>query len=156
MRYRGLSRTPGGALSFNATPMVDVIFLLTIFFMLVSTFSAAENIPLDLPDPEASQAKDLRETERVVINCRYNPEAARSRGRVLYSIGPNQPVPLPVLADRLARRKVDMPNLTVIVRADRRLPYVDVHAVMEVVAGQGIELLNVVAEMDPGATELTP
>ena len=36
--------------SFNMTPIIDIVFLLIIFFMVVSQFIEAENFPVDVPD----------------------------------------------------------------------------------------------------------
>ena len=134
-------------IGFNATPMIDVIFLLTIFFMLVSRFSSAEQIPMDLPKPANSQAKVTRMPDRVVINCRLGGPSAGPGRTVLYSIGPNKPEPLAVIADRLALLKSESPSVKAVVRADRRLHYVDVRAVMQVIAECGIEMLSVVAHI---------
>ena len=147
MRLRFDHRRRPNVLGFNATPMVDVIFLLTIFFMLVSRFSSAEQVPMDLPEPEDSQARVTRMPERVVVNCRPSDPRDPSRGTVLYSIGPNQPEPLAVVAERLAAMKQKTPELKVVVRADRRLAYADVRTVMRVIARCGIEMLNVVAHV---------
>lgn len=144
MRYRRNHRRTPLVLGFNATPLVDVIFLLTIFFMLVTRFSSAEQVSMELPQPEDSRARVTRMPERVVINCRPADPAA---GIVLYSIGPNQPEPLATIADRLAAMKKQSPNLKVVVRADRRLPYADVRMVMRVIAGCDVEMLNVVAHV---------
>jgi biopolymer transport protein ExbD len=147
MRDRFHHRQRPNILGFNATPMVDVIFLLTIFFMLVSRFSSAEQVPMDLPKPQDSRARVTRMPERVVVNCRPSDPDDPLRGAVLYSIGPNRPEPLAVVADRLAAMKRKSPELKVVVRADRRLPYADVRAVMRVIAHSGIEMLNVVAHV---------
>ena len=39
-----------GAGSFNVTPIVDIVFLLIIFFLVVCQFIEAENFPVDVPD----------------------------------------------------------------------------------------------------------
>ena len=52
-----------------------------------------------------------------------------------------------MLSDRLAAMKAVIPDIKVIVRADRRLRYADVRAVMGVIARNQIELLNVVAHV---------
>ncbi len=145
MRFTRHHRRPRNAMVVNLTPMVDVIFLLTIFFMLVSRFSSAEQIPMELPKPEDSQADVARLPERVLINCR---PADLQGEAVLYSIGPNSPEPLDVIASRLVSMKAAMPRLQVVVRADRRIRYADVRAVMRIIAGAGIEILNVVAHVD--------
>lgn len=134
-------------LRFNATAMVDVIFLLTIFFMLISRFSSAEQIPMELPKPEHSQAKITRMPERVVINCRLAGADGAAGVSALYSLGPNRPEPLAVISERLAAMKRESPGLEIVVRADRRLPYADVRAVMREIARQGIEILNIVAHV---------
>lgn len=140
------TRKPEG-LTFNATPLVDVIFMLTIFFMLVTRFSSAEQIPMDLPKPENSLAKVPKGTDRIIVNCRLADPADPDSHDVLYSIGPNRPEALSVIAERLKSMKKRTPEMTVVVRADRRLHYVQVRAVMSVVANCGIEMLNVVAHV---------
>ena len=124
--------------------MVDVIFMLTIFFMLVTRFSSAEQMPMQLPEPDDSKAKVAELPDREIINCRLADPAT---GTVLYSLGPNQPEPLDVIADRLVARKRESPNLKVVVRADRRLAYGVVRDVMRVIAESGVEMLNVVAHV---------
>ncbi len=147
MRYRHDQRPAPTIMGFNATPMVDVFFLLTIFFMLVARFSSAEQVPMELPNPEGSQARITRMPERVVINCRPADPSEPYSGPVRYSIGPNKPESLDVISDRLAAFKRDTPQIRVVVRADRRLPYAPVRALMGVVARNGIEMLNVVAHV---------
>lgn len=132
-------------MGFNATPMVDVIFLLTIFFMLVSRFSSAELVPMQLPEPQDSQARATHIPRRVVINCRLGAAEDGLQGVVLYSIGPNHPEPLPVIAERLQTMRARSAKMQAVIRADRRLPYADVRVVMHAIAGAGIDVLNVVA-----------
>ncbi len=144
-RFR-FGRDVSDTMIFNATPMVDVIFLLTIFFMLVTRFSSAEQIPMQLPTPKHSRARIVHMPERVVINCRPADPAHPDRG-TLYSLGPNPPEPLEKMAERLAVWKHDVPNMQAVIRADRRLPYAAVRAVMRVLAENKITMLNVVAHV---------
>ncbi len=144
----GRDRYSGPAtLAFNATPMVDIIFMLTIFFMLVSRFSSAEQIAMQLPKPDESKARVEKIRERVIVNCRLENPNDPTNSAVLYSIGPNRPEPLDVLADRFVAMKRETPGMKVVVRADRRLPYGPVREVMRVIAGSGVEVLNVVAHV---------
>jgi len=147
MRHgRGYRRSSKG-FAFNLTPMVDVIFILTIFFMLVSRFSAAEQVPMEVPKPYDSKARTIKMPERVTINCRAIRPDDPAAGAVLYSIGPNQPMPLSVVSERLAAMKAQSPELKAVIRADRRLHYADVRALMRVIARNNIEMLNVVAHV---------
>lgn len=133
--------------AFNATPLVDMIFTLSIFFMLVTRFSSAEQVPMQLPAPERSRAEVVRLPARLIINCRAADASDPRGGSVLYSVGPNRPEPLGMVADRLAAIKRQNPNVQVVLRADKRLPYADIRAVMRVIAAQDIEVLNVVAHV---------
>ena len=65
MRYGRDRRRSSKTLGINLTPMVDVIFLLTVFFMLVSRFSSAEQVPMEVPNPHESKAKAKKIPERV-------------------------------------------------------------------------------------------
>ena len=40
----------GGVQSFNMTPIIDIVFLLIIFFLVVCQFIEAENFPVTVPD----------------------------------------------------------------------------------------------------------
>lgn len=130
--------------------MIDVVFLLIIFFMLVSTFASAESVRMDLPNPEHSLAKKVKITDRVVINC--VPAQISARGEALASacsVGPNPPESLERIANRLASAKSANPQLKVVIRADKRLRYEQVREVMRMVASQQIEDLKLVAHVAP-------
>ncbi len=134
----------------NLTPMIDVIFLLIVFFMLVSQFASAENVALDLPKPEKSQAVQAKLSDRVVINCLLASPSSPATSEAAYSIGPLRVASLDELSARLGAAKAANPKLQVVIRADRRLPYRAVHAVMSAVADHRIEIMNIVAHVGEG------
>ena len=72
---------PGEA--FDMTPVIDVVFLLIIFFMLVCQFIVAENFQVQVPGQissaqESSPQQDLMTTVTVMED---------SEGRVQYAVG---------------------------------------------------------------------
>lgn len=138
--------------SFNMTPMIDVVFMLIIFFMLVSTFASVENLEMDLPDPDHSQAAKVKLTDRVVVNCLSANPSNPAGGRVIYSVGPLRVGSLDELTAALAAAKAATPNLQVVLRADRRLPYSVVRQVMQTIARNRIEVMNIVAHVREGAS----
>ena len=79
---------PDRPMQVNMTSMVDIVFLLIIFFVLVSQFISADNILVELPDPERSLAKAVELPERVVLNCQYvhRGPGGRSRARFLRGV----------------------------------------------------------------------
>ena len=141
------SRRP---IAFNMAPMIDIVFLLIIFFMLVSTFASAENVPMDLPKPVQSKAVNTKLTDRVIVNCVLtNPNSPETSG-VIYSVGPSRVDSLERLSNRLAASKAATPNLQVVIRADKRLPFRAVSDVMQTVAQNNIEVMNLVAHVGEG------
>jgi biopolymer transport protein ExbD len=57
-RSRRLNRTRRAGLAIDLTAMVDVVFLLIIFFMVSTTFITLESgIPVDLPEAQTSQTQ---------------------------------------------------------------------------------------------------
>ena len=138
---------PPPSLSFNSTPLIDVIFTLTIFFMLVSRFASNEQVVMELPKPRDSLAEIARLPDRVVINCRV-PEWADATERVFYSLGPNAPEALSAIAERVGAMHAMSPALKVLIRADRRLSYAEVRPVMRLLAERGVRGVNVAALTD--------
>lgn len=132
---------------FNMAPMIDVVFLLIIFFVLVSTFASAERVSMELPDPDASQAKNVKLTDRVIINVQLADADAGDGSGVTYNLGAVRVDSLGAISDRLAEYVRNVPNLKVVIRADRRIHYGAVREVMEVVAENGIEKMNIVAHV---------
>ena len=50
LRTIGQFRSPDKSGTFNMTPIVDIVFLLIIFFLVVCQFIEAENFPVAVPD----------------------------------------------------------------------------------------------------------
>jgi biopolymer transport protein ExbD len=46
------------AMALNLTPLIDIVFLLLVFFMLTAHFIEDEAIPIDLPDASNSTASE--------------------------------------------------------------------------------------------------
>ena len=50
----------------NIAPLVDVLFLLLIFFMVTSTFVEQPNIQLDLPSTKYSETSEIKELQLII------------------------------------------------------------------------------------------
>lgn len=136
-------------LDLNAIPMIDVIFMLVVFFVLVGRMAYEQNVPMKLPFPRDSQALPHRGVEQIVLNCRPADEG-RDPVRVLYSLGPNPPESLEDIGRTLRSMKTQYTDqggaLQVVIRADRRLRFSDVRAAMQTVAALDIPMLNVAVQ----------
>lgn len=62
-------RAGTGEIGFNMTPMIDVVFLLIIFFLVSSHLARQETqLALDLPDATTGEIAKEDDTRRIVIN----------------------------------------------------------------------------------------
>ena len=66
MRFR---RRPREELELNLTPLIDVVFLLLIFFMVSTTFQKESEISLQLPRASTEPPEDVPERLEVVIDA---------------------------------------------------------------------------------------
>jgi len=128
-----------GAVSFNMTPLIDIVLLLLIFFILTTQFSQLEIEPVTLPVSFAAKPKQVSEYNNVVINL-VNPDAPKCKvmgQQVDYLVreGDNE------LSAMLKDFKGDKEGrlLNVILRADEMIPYEAVASVMLSVAKAEIE-----------------
>lgn len=62
MKFRRQSQQE---VSVNLTPLIDVVFLLLIFFMVSTTFTRETELQIDLPEAEGTEAEP--ETDRVEV-----------------------------------------------------------------------------------------
>ncbi len=53
--------------SINLTPLIDVVFLLLIFFMVSTTFTKETHLTVDLPEANANPAQEKPQTIDIVI-----------------------------------------------------------------------------------------
>ena len=91
----------------NLTPLIDVTFLLIVFFVLVSQIVEVENVDMDLPRPRDAATVLAGDEQRAVINV--VPSNVEVGGVVGYRIGTRlfSPDPAgPLVVERLSRRPV--------------------------------------------------
>jgi biopolymer transport protein ExbD len=119
-----------GRVGFNMTPMIDVVFLLIIFF-LVSSHLAKQEAQMQLPLPVAESGSMVSETEsrRVTVNVLHD-------GRLLLAGRRVRPAEL---VERLRDKIADAgSDLEVRIRSDRTVEYRYVEPIMLACARSGI------------------
>jgi biopolymer transport protein ExbD len=112
---------------FAMTPMIDMVFLLLVFFMCVSSLAQADKkLKLDLPESAESKVpEDL--TGRGVVSVDAN-------GRVYLGA---TPVELEGLTDAVRVELARRPGLRVLVRAERSVAFRDIKRVLKACAEAG-------------------
>jgi biopolymer transport protein ExbD len=109
MRFH--KRVRGGSLEVNMTPMIDVVFLLMIYFM--TTLNAASVSKEDMELPQLKGSQDQTESA-LTINVSQS-------GRIIV-VGEEITLPqlIAIASDEIGRLDNDPLRLNVVVRADRR------------------------------------
>jgi biopolymer transport protein ExbD len=113
----------------SITPLIDIVFLLLIFFMVTNKF-AQEDREMEMPLPSASEAQPLiAQPKEIFINI---------DGTGNYFVG-GQPMTVPQIEQKLERAIVNNPTQSVIVRSHKRCELQAVVDVMNVCKKVGAE-----------------
>ena len=109
-------------LGFNMTPMIDVVFLLIIFFLVSSHLAKQESrMKLELPVAASGDNDPLTETPRITINIKED-------GTMTFA---GRPVMVQDIGNRLGDAKTEMgKDVEVRIRCSRLVPYGSVEPIM--------------------------
>ena len=130
------SRSSQEEVTINLTPLIDIVFLLLIFFMVSTTFSKESQLRIRLPDA-SPDAEIEQQSSRLVVAITKSGD---------YSIrGPNESTghhllsrERSVLAEAMAKVAQGSDDLVVVIRADRKTPHEAVVRVMDVARKLGL------------------
>ena len=140
------TRKFGGPLQANLTPMIDVVFQLIIFFLLVAQFSRQQVIDLALPSVADRQSEQIKGESRAIINVVPIGQVAELGGD--YRMGSlaftGTPAGIEDMAEILRSMKARMADLKVYIRADRLESYARVHPAMQAVTLAGVSDMQLV------------
>jgi biopolymer transport protein ExbD len=124
-----LRRSRGEEPEVNLTPLIDVVFILLIFFMVSTTFQKESQIKIELPEASGEPVEDRKELLEIVIDA---------EGR--YFIDQQQVVntELGTLKRAIQKYLGKQTDLPVVIRADRSTPYEAVVRAMDATAQLGL------------------
>ena len=129
MRFR---REEEDNFSFDMTPMIDVVFLLIIFFMVSTVFvDFSRKMDINLPTSKSSAVDESTKTLEVEM----------SKDKKIFLAG--KPLTLLGLETTLAKMEFKDKKPSAIIRADKSLPYGDVIQVMGLLQKKGIPDISV-------------
>lgn len=119
----------------NLTPLIDVVFLLLIFFMVSTTFRKESDIRIDLPEASQQQSSETQQTPlEVTVDA---AGGYRVNGQPLAN---NQSQ---TLKQALAAAANNDRDQTFIIRADANTPHQAVVTVMDVAGQMGFRRLAI-------------
>ena len=113
----------------NLTPLIDVVFLLLIFFMVSTTFEQQSRIKIDLPEASAAPTSQEDDSLEILIDA---------QGR--YFIGDQQVVntTAKTLKSAISKAVGEREGLAVIIRADATTPHQAVITALDVTSQLGL------------------
>ncbi len=119
----------------NLTPLIDVVFLLLIFFMVSTTFDRHANLKVDLPEASAAISQQQQEPVVIAIDADGN-----------YFINDRQLVNTTLETLKIALRKTvaeKEQDVSLVLRADAKTPHQSVVRAMDAAAQLGLTRLSI-------------
>ncbi|MBN1845518.1 MAG: biopolymer transporter ExbD [Sedimentisphaerales bacterium] len=129
----------------NIAPLIDVVFLLIIFFMVVSQFTQMEIEALELPQATQGDRPGQPLDRQVILNVFAD-------GRLMIAGQPYDHQQLTWLLQRKTRR-IPAGEISVLIRADRATPWRQVRELLQLCAAQSIQHVRV-AVLDADSEDL--
>ncbi|MFO7534328.1 MAG: biopolymer transporter ExbD [Kiritimatiellia bacterium] len=129
---------------FAMAPMIDMVFLLLVFFMCASHLSTARTLPIDIPTASRGVVPKDR-PDRWIVNITKD-------GAVFSG---DQPMEVDALRNAIAAARKTDPNLKVYLRADADARHKSVRKVMAAMAEAGVDDF-IFGVYSPDAQEAAP
>lgn len=129
----------------NLTSLIDVVFLLLVFFLLATTLVQESRVEMSLPAFDERQSDKLPDGARVILNVLPSDTTGVARG---YTIEKEAFAPTPegidALGASLRAAKARNPAVRVLLRAARGERYEHVHPAMQAVTLAGVSAVDLV------------
>ena len=126
-------RNRRGSGDINITPLIDMVFLLLIFFLLTSSFITDRGIKINLPKAVSSETVH---DNRIIV-------AIDSTGSVFVD---NEPLLIESLPDKLKKAYAKKNTKTVYLKADKQNRVDILVHVMDIIKQSGSEKMNLITE----------
>jgi biopolymer transport protein ExbD len=139
MEFAGRERLRGGI---NMVPLINIVFLLLIFFMLSSTLVTPDSLDVTLPESETARAA---ESQPIVL-------IVDSEGRIAIN---NRELPSDEVAGRLAGLAEAHAGAGLVIKADAGATYAELGSFLRAAKSAGIERIAL-ATREPGPEEPAP
>lgn len=141
------TRSKGKQVQLNITPLIDVLFLLIIFFMLTGTFKRVGELELQLPDSSTAQPSagevQKHEIELVVTEA----------GGLLLD---GRPTEMSQLKQDLARVLASDPQSRIMIKAEAGVKHGDVVRILDLVRETGFPGVGIGTHIQPGPPATRP
>ena len=140
MKLERIKRRSGGTLILEITPLIDVVFLLLIFFMLATSFDERSAFKIDLPKSTAAKTKStLKEVQVLVdkeknIYLRYTDNSGRLQSEKL---------DLSSFVSVVSEKLNTSESKDVMISADKAIDYGFIVEIMSLLKESGASAINI-------------
>lgn len=139
MRLNRMKRRNGGELILEITPLIDVVFLLLIFFLVATSFEDNKSgIKIDLPTSTIKELKEVKEIQIIIDKNMQLSLNFKEKGQ-----GRQEKVTLGTLRDVLAKNLSKSAEKNVMISADKSLDYGLIVNVMTIAKEAGASSLDI-------------
>ncbi len=139
MKIDRIKRRSGGDLILEITPLIDVVFLLLIFFMLATTFDDTAAFKIDLPKSTVAKTKSTLKEVQILIDkdrniyVKYDDGAKNNQEQVTLEEFSN------FVSDKLNASD----NKDVVISADKSIDYGFIVEIMSLLKEAGASAINI-------------
>ena len=140
MKLERIKRRSGGTVVLDITPLIDVVFLLLIFFMLATSFDERSAFKIDLPKSTAAKTKStLKEVQVLVdkeknIYLRYTDNSGKSQSEKL---------DLSSFVSVVSEKLNTSESKDVMISADKAIDYGFIVEIMSLLKESGATAINI-------------
>ncbi|TVR02195.1 MAG: biopolymer transporter ExbD [Deltaproteobacteria bacterium] len=131
----------------DLTPLIDVVFLLLIFFLVTATFAQRDRsvVPVDLPDSATGEAPSEREQITLILRADGSVLLQRTGQQLEERLAPD------ALRQRLTTLHQEDPAAVLFLRGDRDVRYGEVMGLLDLAREVGFRrVYNVLQRREPG------
>jgi len=132
-------------LQIDMTPMIDVVFLLIVFFMIVVDLTQQDLVILQLPKAEFGEEDKKPEKNRMTVNITWDADSEQSTIQVkrsIFSLDELKTWMYPIARSK-TNPKTKFSEIPILIRCDKDAPFRMVQQVMAVCADKDIQIYKV-------------
>ena len=139
MKLDRIKRRSGGDLILEMTPLIDVVFLLLIFFMLTTTFDERSAFKIDLPKSTAAKTKETLKEVQVLVDKDKNIYLSYTEN----NRSQQEKLELSNFVSAVSVKLNNSQSKDVIISADKTIDYGFIVEIMSLLKESGASAINI-------------
>ena len=139
MKLERIKRRSGGTLVLEITPLIDVVFLLLIFFMLATSFDERSAFKIDLPKSTVAKTKETLKEVQVLVDKDKNIYLSYTEN----NISQQEKLELSNFVSVVSAKLNNSQSKDVMISADKTIDYGFIVEIMSLLKESGASAINI-------------